>query len=137
MLESTIAPLARVLRLLGYDSSSPVEAPAGANVTGGVVASKQGLKAVKISDLLAKGLLSAGTQLHSTNGVWPARAIVLADGRVQVGQVAHASLSTAAASITHGSVNGWDFWAITTPTGDVRLATLRQHLLAQTPATTS
>jgi hypothetical protein len=134
MLEGTIAPLTRVLRLIGYDASSPAESPAAAAPVRGVVPDKKGLKAVKLTDLIARGLLSAGTQLHSANGVWPATATVLGNGQIQIGDVVHGSLSAAAGSITQGSVNGWDFWAISTPNGDVRLATLRQQLLVRTSA---
>jgi len=142
MLEATVDPLARVLRMLGYDTSSPAEAVTGplggtsSLVSPGAVTviDKKSLKGVKVADLLAMGLLSAGAQLHSINAVWPGTATVLASGHIEVDDVAHSSLSAAAASLTHGSVNGWDFWAVNTSSGTVRLATLRQQLMKHTMA---
>lgn len=117
-LEASIAPIRRVLRLIGYDPASPDGQPGP-----GLPKKFYGITA---QDLLAAGYLTAGTTLTSTNGAWPATATFLSDGTVQFGTVAYASPSAAASAVKGGgAANGWEFWAVDTPIGNLPLATLR------------
>jgi hypothetical protein len=118
-LEASIAPIRRVLRLIGYDPASPDDPPSGAS---GPAPKFHG---ITVQDLLQAGYVTAGAGLTSTNGAWPATATVLPDGKIQVGTVAHSSPSSAAAAVKGGAANGWEFWAVDTPTGSLPLATLR------------
>lgn len=119
-LEASVAPIRRVLRLLGYDPASPDDQPAP-----GLPKKTCKFYGITVQDLLAAGHLTAGVALTSTNGAWPASGTLLPDGRVQVGPVAHGTPSAAASAVKGGAANGWEFWAVETPTGYVSLATLR------------
>lgn len=90
-----------------------------------------------MQNLVAAGLLAAGDRLTSTNSVWPANGSVLVDGRIEVDGVAHSSPSTAAYAVKGGHHNGWEFWAVDTPTGTISLATLRaRYADEQQPSST-
>jgi hypothetical protein len=77
-----------------------------------------------VTDLISKGLISAG-ELVSTNSVWPAKALLLADGSVEYEGKVYSSPSAAAGAVRNGAANGWTFWAVETETGKVPLSVLR------------
>jgi len=81
-----------------------------------------------IKQLIDAGLLTPGTELVSTNGVWPATAVVTANGHVEYDGTPYASPSSASKSVANGiSSNGWDFWAIKTQGGLTKLSALRDE----------
>ncbi|GAA3239905.1 hypothetical protein [Actinocorallia longicatena] len=128
MLESCVMPIVRVLRLLGYDPATPGETPSVKVKTTRMTGSTKQKVYGTVGDLLAAGLLDAETKIVSTNGAWPAEALVLASGMIEYDGRAYSAPSAAASQITGGSVNGWAFWAIETDTGRVTLSTLRARL---------
>jgi hypothetical protein len=83
-----------------------------------------------VSDLLAAGLLKPETVLQPLRKNVTQTARVLADGRLDVGGVAHDSLSGAAKAAAGTTAEaGWDFWGAPSGTGAfVPLAQLRKHL---------
>ena len=121
-LEAAVAPVRRVLRLIGYDPSSPDDQ---AITPGPARKRSQRFFGITVQHILTAGLLKGGEVLVSTNGAWPATGKLLPDGRVQVGTVAHGTPSAAASAVKGGAANGWEFWAVETPTGHLPLATLR------------
>ncbi|GAC1439377.1 MAG: hypothetical protein NVSMB55_00640 [Mycobacteriales bacterium] len=124
-LEAAVAPVRRVLRLIGYDPVSPDDQTALPSP------SRQTSKfyGITVQHLIAAGLLAGGETLTSTNGAWPATALLLPDGKVQTGGHVYATPSAAATAVKDGPANGWEFWAVDTPTGQVTLATLRARYL--------
>lgn len=126
MLELAIMPISRVLRLLGYDTSTAddqiPEEPGRANRFFGIT----------IPQLIEGGLISAGQGLVSTNGAWPALATLNGDGTVQYNGASYPSLSAASGAAKDGGAsNGWEFWAVQTENGKVPLATLRARYLEE------
>lgn len=118
-LEAAVAPIRRVLRLIGYDPASPDDQALGP--------AKRSSRffGITVQDLLRSGLLSGGEQLTSTNSTWPEVASLLPDGRIDVRGTAHPTPSSAASAVKNGPANGWEFWAVKTAAGDIPLATLR------------
>jgi hypothetical protein len=86
--------------------------------------------AVGIADLISDGLLTAGQTLHA-RGKWaPATAIVLADGRLQVGEELYDTPSGAGKAVKKRATNGWHFW-LTSEGGDTCLRDLRTDYAAR------
>lgn len=130
MLEACVVPVSRLLRLLGYDAATADDAPT-------VLAARSRTNkflGVNLTELLAANLLTPGMTLTSTNSVWPATATVTATGMEYEG-IEYTSPSAAAHAVKDGPANGWDFWAIDTPTGKVSLATLRARYQELNPPT--
>lgn len=121
MLETTIDPIARVLRLIGYETAPP----------GDELVKPRGRRAptrygTTVADLLSTGLLTPGTRLVSTYASASADATVNADGTITWDGHSYATPSAAGCAVREGrATNGWAFWAIETATGKVTLATLR------------
>lgn len=130
MLEMLILPLRRVLRLLGYDPATSDDTPTEKKAAKSGRA-KQRYYGVKLSEIVTAGLLEPDTELVSTNNASPGSAVVTAAGEVVVNGVSYASPSTAAAVVRGGASNGWEFWAVETPTGRVTLAVLRDRYRKQ------
>lgn len=85
---------------------------------------------VAISDLLGAGLLRGGDQLVSTIPAEPAGAIVNYDGTITWNGSSYGSPSTAAQAFRGDrNSNGWQFWAVQGPDGDVQLDKLRKKYL--------
>lgn len=120
ILESFRDPIVRVLRLLGYD-------PATADDTASDVRPKRSTTflGIGLRELVDAGLLQAGAKLVSTNGSWPASALLTPDAELEYGGTAFSTPSGAAAAVKNGPANGWDFWAVETPEGSTRLSALR------------
>jgi len=132
MLELVILPVSRVLRLLGYDPSTPDDSATPA---------KKGTRTSKFFGITVKQLVDAGGlapgPVVSTNGAWPATAEITAEGWVLLNGKKYDNPSAAAGAVKGGAANGWDFWAVETPTGKVSLATLRARHLEKAKPTTS
>jgi hypothetical protein len=129
-LEAAVAPIRRVLRLIGYDPASPDDQPS----PGPVKKRSSRFFGITVQDLIAAGHLTGGEILTSTNGAWPANGTLLSDGRIDLNGTAHPTPSAAATAVKHGPANGWEFWAVDTPTGTVSLATLRARYADQQQA---
>ena len=80
------------------------------------------VKTESLSDLIADGRLSAGTQLTHGDSV----ATVTAEGKLEVnGQVSENPTAAAKAAGVTSSVNGWDYWQVTSGDKKVAVGTLR------------
>ena len=120
ILESFRDPIIRVLRLLGYDPATADDQ--SADVTPKRARSFHG---VELSDLIKAGLLTPGDKLVSMNSSWPANAEISSAGSILCEGQEFEKPSAAAGHVKGGAANGWDFWAVETPKGSVRLSTLR------------
>lgn len=125
-LDELIPSILAALRLVGVDLFKPPEDveedQASVSVTRRHVA-----KAGSVADLLAAGLLSAGAELHLSQGGTTAYGSVTAAGQILVDGVAYGSPSKAAATaLGLTSSNGWTTWHV----GDLSGPTL-DHLRAQ------
>lgn len=120
ILESFRDPIVRVLRLLGYD-------PATADDTTTDVRPKRSVTyhGIGLKELVAAGLLAAGDKLVSTNGSWPAAAVLNDDAEIEYAGTRYPTPSGAAAAVKSGPANGWDFWAVESADGSTRLSVLR------------
>ena len=126
-LEMVLVSIQRVMRLLGHDSSS------GHDTEEGKRSSRY--YGLKLAELLEAGLIEVDDVLVSTNGAWPATARIAPEGKIAMDGTEFENPSSAAIAVKGGPANGWDFWARRTPTGLVRLSTLRaEHLEQQTTA---
>ncbi|WP_411815826.1 hypothetical protein [Gordonia sp. SND2] len=92
---------------------------------------------VKLPELVARGLIPAGTELHLKQGDTTARGIVSAQGEVVVDDVAYTGVTTAAKAAINNlrdetarvsPSNGWFAWHIRSLDGDV-LDTLRHQFV--------
>ena len=124
MLEACVEPVARLLRLIGHDSST-VSEQGEPTVKG----RKMRFHGVSIADLIAAGLMEGDQGLVSTWSTVPASARVRPDGQIEYEGVLYSSPSGAAIAARGGAANGWAMWAVATPTGKVRLSTLRAKYL--------
>ena len=124
VLETSIVPISRVLRLLGYGLEPEGEVPTPK------VASRTKF-GVSIADLIAAGRLKVGESLAFTYPGLSASASIQSDGRLLVDTVVYETLSAAAGALRGGPTNGWAYWAITEPTGNpVAMADIRAQYLA-------
>lgn len=134
VLEAAVAPVRRVLRLIGHDPASPDDtagsvllraaAPSGAHPPAPRTRSSR-FAGITLADLLRAGLVQAGDRFVSTNAVWPADGVLQPDGALLVDGTRHPTPSAAAYAVKNGNANGWEFWALEQPQGRVSLATLR------------
>lgn len=124
MLEAAVEPLARLLHLIGHDASTPrdEEGPTA----------KRSAKhhGVTLADLIRVGQLRGDEELVSTVSTVVAVAQLRVDGSIEHDGRRYQSPSAAAAAARGGPINGWAMWAVATPTGKVRLATLRARYQA-------
>ena len=67
--------------------------------------------------------------LVSTWSTVPESALVRPDGQIAYEGALFSTPSGAAIAARGGPANGWAMWAVTTPTGRVRLSTLRAKYL--------
>ena len=122
MLEAAVEPVARLLRLIGHDPSTYSEdAPSAASKAG----QKKSFHGVTVADLIRAGLLEGNEILVSTLSTVDATAKVLPNGQIEYNGVKYPSPSAASGAARGGASNGWELWAVSTPTGKVRLATIR------------
>lgn len=86
-----------------------------------------------VKDLLDAGLLTVGTELRPVRRGREGTAIVLADGRIRVGDTIHGTLSPAAQTVSgNKSEPGWEFWAVEQGGKLVTLYELRDRLRGDT-----
>lgn len=72
----------------------------------------------QIRDLLAAGLLSVGTRLFAIpERQFGKEASVLADGTIEVNQIAYETPTAAATHLSGFPADGWGFWAVDAPSG--------------------
>jgi hypothetical protein len=129
-LESVVPPIRRVLRLLGYDTEPPDD-----QTTARPAARTRSNRffGITVKQLLDAGELTAGEILTSTNGVYPATAVLHDDGTIEWNGTHFSSPSKASGAVKGGlASNGWDFWAVERPTGRMPLATVRARWLSRT-----
>ena len=127
ILETFRDPINRVLRLLGYDTSTEDDT---ANVTPARRRSAR-FHGIAVRQIFDAGLLVEGERLISTNGSWPASAVITADGAINYNSHQYDTPSGAAMAVKNGPANGWDFWAVERPEGSERLSTLRNIFAAR------
>ena len=125
MLESTVEPISRLLKILGHDASTISESEA---------ASEQGVKnkyyGVTLSDLISAGILKGDEKLISTRSTVPGLAQIHQDGQVEFQGKLFSTPSGAAIAARGGAANGWNMWAIQGSNGLIRLSTLRARYQA-------
>jgi hypothetical protein len=131
MLEASVLPISRILRLIGYDPATADDTIT--TVTRAPRTSR--FYGITLKQVVTAGLLAAGTPVVSTNGAWPASGVITADGCIEVNGTAYDAPSTAAVAVKNGPANGWDFWAVNDPTGRITLATFRARYLDQQTST--
>jgi hypothetical protein len=131
MLEASVMPISRLMRLIGYDPATADDTGMVATISGAKKTSK--FFGITLKQVMDAGHLAAGSVLSSTNGSHPATAHALAGGRIEFDGQAYDTPSAAAVAVKHGPANGWDFWALETSTGRVTLATLRARYLEGPP----
>lgn len=132
-LETCMVPIQRVLRLLGYNPETPSDTPAA---PGAPRRRTSRFFGIEVTALIASGHLTPGTRLVSTNGVYPASAKVLDDGRIEFNGDPYDTPSAAASAAKDGkAANGWDFWAVEDTAGRTTLGTLRARHLDNRPVT--
>lgn len=124
MLEMVVLPVQRILRLLGHD-------PATVDDPGGAPAAKRSSRffGITLAEIVAAGLISEGAPLVSTNGAWPATAMVGPNGTVEYEGATYPTPSAAASAVKNGPANGWEFWGIDDGSKRVSLGTLRARYL--------
>lgn len=124
VLEASVLPIRRILRLIGYDPASADDSGTVATVTKARRASR--FYGITLKQVIAEGHLAPGTQVVSTNAVWPATGVVNDDGTLTVADSTYPTPSAAASAVKKGgAANGWDFWAMEDAGGKTTLATLR------------
>lgn len=129
ILETFRDPINRVLRLLGYDTSTEDDTQ---NAT---PARKRTARfhGIVLRQLFDAGLVGSGERLISTNGSWPASAVITSDGGIDYNGHRYDTPSGAAMAVKNGPANGWDFWAVERTDGSERLSTLRTFFAAREP----
>lgn len=123
MLEATVLPISRILRLLGHNPATVDESGV---ITDADRTRTSRFHGITIAHLVEAGYLTPGTKLRSTNGAWPASAEILGDGGIEFAGERYPTPSAAGSAAKDGAaVNGWDFWAVDEHAGRTTLATLR------------
>lgn len=124
VLDGAVIPISRLLRLVGYDPST------GDDELPSAQSRSSRFHGITVADLVHGGLIAEGAHVVSTNGAWPATGRVLGDGSIETEHGVFDRPSRAAmAAKDGGAANGWEFWAVETPSGPVPLATLRVRYL--------
>ena len=125
-LETLILPVRRVLMMLGHDPATADDAEDHDSKSQSPQRKSHG---VTVAQLVEKELIKVGEKLVSTNGVWPAIALVDDHGKIKFNGKSYDTPSSAAWDVKKGSVNGWEFWAVQKDSGKVSLATLRAKFM--------
>ena len=127
VLDELVPTILSALRIAGLDlheAAAETEADAGAPKPAKVKIEGS------IADLLAAGLLAAGTKLQASRGARSTVAMVNAKGELTVDGVAYLAPSTAAmVGLGVASSNGWTAWSVA-PDGP-SLSALREQLPAK------
>lgn len=124
VLEASVLPIRRVLRLLGYDPATADDTGTVATVTKARRTSR--FYGITLKQVIDAGFLAPGSTVVSANSAWPASGLVHTDGTLEVDGTSYPTPSAAASAVKGGgAANGWDFWAVERSTGRDTLATLR------------
>lgn len=148
MLEGSVAPIERALRLMGCDTTpsgrpSPSRGVRSPDIqTSRTTASSPGnavpvinrgrsdrYSGITLRSLFEAGLLREGWRIRSKVAKWPAEGFVVSNGSLEVNGQPWSNPSPLANTITGSSTNGWIFWMVETPAGDVTLSDLRDQFL--------
>ena len=130
-LDALLPSVVAAIRLAGVDVFKVADLPE-ANADHGS-GSKRSYTVIPgtLADLLAGGILHAGSSLHLTRGGRSEAASVSSSGEVIYAGVSYASPSRAASLAVGGqAANGWEDWRVGSPTGPT-LAALRAEWNAQ------
>lgn len=130
MLEQAVLPIQRILRLIGYETA-PADEDEGAVSTIKPTTTGRAHYKTTLAEVIQSGHFPVGSRLVSTNGLWPATAEVVADGIEFAGTVYKKPSAAGSAVKNGGSANGWDFWAVDTENGQVKLSTIRSRCLKE------
>lgn len=80
----------------------------------------------RFAKLIEQGLIDEGAELHSSDPLWTATAIVTGDFGLSIAGVRYESPDIAAEAATAGEVrDGWNFWTLNTKGGSTTLGALR------------
>ncbi|MGV2385358.1 MAG UNVERIFIED_CONTAM: hypothetical protein LOD86_08840 [Thermobifida fusca] len=120
-LENLARPISAVMRALGYPTATPEQDQGLLKRARTRTATYHG---VKVVDLINEGLLEVGATLRPTTPLYEGEAEVLQDGALLVQGERFDSPSPAAARITGGTRNGWEFWGAAA--GDGSLVSLKE-----------
>lgn len=133
ILESFRDPINRVLRLLGYNTSTADEE---IQQVASARAPRRTPKfyGVSLEDLLNAGLVAVGDTLVSMQALYPATASVGEGGTVVLNGTSYPKPSAAAVAVRGKETNGWDFWAVKGPTASHRLSAIRKRYQDSLPA---
>ena len=140
-LDELLGSILSATRLAGLDVHKPADLPEDDEVDEGPSPAapvscpgtptgrrRRRTKKAKLPELVAAGLISAGTELHLNQGGTTATGTVSTQGEIVVDGVAYNSVSTAAQTALNNareetahvlSSNGWTTWHIGSPTGPV------------------
>ncbi|WP_425458377.1 hypothetical protein [Aeromicrobium ginsengisoli] len=152
MLEGAVLPIERALRVMGCDTTSgrrplraQAEKPQQAVVPHSIPVPPPApqrpiqrgrsdrYNGITLRTLADAGLLHQGWRIRSKVQKWPAEGVVGENGVLQVNGQSWANPSPLANTITGSSTNGWIFWIVETPGGDVTLSDLRDRFLESKP----
>lgn len=131
-LEAAITPIAAVLRLLGYSPDAVDEDTTSTSLSPAEKAwVTRRAYDVSLADLFAASLIEEGDRLISTNGAWPATAVIGPDGSILLEGKSFISPSGAGKVAKRGkAANGWSFWAVDKADGSrTQLSTLRARYI--------
>ena len=133
-LRTVVGVVAAVLRAIGCDLGPLTDEDQDIVEEGQVPQTRRPLSPkIRFRDLLDQNFTPPGTILVSVSPSWPATATVLADGRIELAGKAYKTPSAAGRAARVGkATNGWDFWAVETPNGLVRLSELRTRYAERT-----
>jgi hypothetical protein len=138
VLESCVEPIARVLRLIGFDTATAdSQAVVHSKETRSKTAKYYG---IELKDLLKAGLLVAGERVVSRVIVWPGEAELLEGGKIRLSSngITYETPSSAGAAIRDGqSTNGWSFWSVEREGVWIPLSTIREQYIEKRSLTTS
>lgn len=139
-LDELLGSILSAARLAGLDVHKPADLPEDDEIAEEPIADsvsqpatpavrrRRQRKKAKLPELVAAGLISAGTELHLNQGGTTATGTVSTQGEIVVDGVAYNSVSTAAQTALNNareetahvlSSNGWTTWHIGSPTGPV------------------
>ena len=131
MLERCVVPISRVLRLLGFDSSTAdgnrVNAPSPR--TKAKTAKYYG---IDLKVLMQAGMLQKRERLISLAPAWPGEGEVTSTGGIRLvsSDTTYDSPSAAGGAIRGGlATNGWSFWGVSRNDSWIPLSTIREQYL--------
>ena len=129
MLERCVVPISRVLRLLGFDSSTAddnrISAPSPR--TRAKTAKYYG---IDLKVLMQAGMLQEGERLISLAPAWPGEGEITSSGGIRLvsSDATYDTPSAAGGAIRGGlATNGWSFWGVSRDDSWTPLSTVREQ----------